>query len=928
MSGPANGPTPTFWAAPDLAKAGYPVFPLKDKEPSVAGGFYACTTDVSQVAEWINEGRAHHDVAIATGLPSKVVVIDADTSEAFEEMRAEYGEPTVRTRRGGHWWFSHPRNGKVTSTKVRDGLDRKGDGGYVAVPPSRGRTWTNGIPDRGSLPVLPREFWPKRAERSDAARSLSAELKDRAEEVIARHVAKIPPGEGKGRHEHLKHLCGVLLARGVSFGDAEDVLCGAWGRAGGELAERAPREVSNTLRTTEQALAEDRATGVPSLEGITPGLYAELEEVFGWKVRVTIVGQQPNGQGEASDGSGEEKKRRNQADRLIDYALESRAALFSDQAGAPHALVDGEALPLHTGAYKWLRALMWDREGVSVGGEALKTATGTLAAFAARGGKVRELHTRSAFYEGSVYYRLAKGRVVRISRDGWHREADPPVVFRTIPNLKPLPEPERGGSLDELEELINLKTDRDKRLLKAYAATVALPHIARPILQTTGVMGSGKTTASRVIKRTFDPTAPETVRADPRDFLQKVSHSYIVMLDNQNSLPEWAVDTICRLVTGEGDSKRSLYTDDDDFIYEMRRAILLNGINPPTDRGDAQDRTLPVELERIPDRERQSEEGLWQRFAMRHGRLLGAAFDALAGALKARENLELSRRPRLADWGEYAASVYEALGWGSERFLKDWAQVVKVQNQGTLDGSPVAQAILAFMESRNRYAGLATDLHAKLEAQAEELSINVKQDKAWPKSPRWLWRRMKEVLPLLTAMGVSVRQEHTEMGSEIVLEKHGDRPPSGPDNTDAANVSSNVRSSGAYLSGSDNTDVTDNTHGHFAPSLSRTQAANGHKPHVWSKKERKVPAANVSNVRVPDVAKAAREIGKAGSGPAKMLAAYLEKPNRERLMYLTRAVLAASGEDPAGWEGPAGAVEAAAANPDNHPIGCECGGCQ
>ncbi|MDP9480882.1 MAG: bifunctional DNA primase/polymerase, partial [Actinomycetota bacterium] len=208
--------TPTFWAAPDLAKAGYPVFPLKDKAPSVEGGFYACTTDVSQVAEWISEGREHHEVAVATGLLSGVIVADADTPEAFEKMRAEYGEPDALTRRGGHWWFAHPRNGKVTSTKVRDGLDRKGDGGYVAVPPSGGRTWTRGIPNKASLPPLPREFWPKKAERSDAERYLSADIKDQAAETIADYVANIPPGEGKGRHDHLKHLCGVLLARGVA----------------------------------------------------------------------------------------------------------------------------------------------------------------------------------------------------------------------------------------------------------------------------------------------------------------------------------------------------------------------------------------------------------------------------------------------------------------------------------------------------------------------------------------------------------------------------------------------------------------------------------------------------------------------------------------------------------------------------------------
>jgi uncharacterized short protein YbdD (DUF466 family) len=133
----ANGgtPAPVFWEAAKLAKAGYPVFPVKDKVPSVEGGFYAATTDLSQVAAWIEEGRAQHDVAFATGLPSGVVVMDADTPEAFEHMRQSHSDPTVKTKRGGHWYFRHPRNGRVKSGKVGAGLDCKGDGGYVAAPP-------------------------------------------------------------------------------------------------------------------------------------------------------------------------------------------------------------------------------------------------------------------------------------------------------------------------------------------------------------------------------------------------------------------------------------------------------------------------------------------------------------------------------------------------------------------------------------------------------------------------------------------------------------------------------------------------------------------------------------------------------------------------------------------------------------------------
>jgi hypothetical protein len=150
---------PRFWAAPDLAKAGYSVFPVgPDKNPSVAGGFYAATRDASQLAEWITGGRDNHDIAFPTGLVSLTVVIDADTAEAYEKMLSYYGEPHAKTKRGGHWYFRHPQDGRVPSREFAPGLDCKADGGYVVVPPSRNRTWTHGIPDLDTLPELPKEL--------------------------------------------------------------------------------------------------------------------------------------------------------------------------------------------------------------------------------------------------------------------------------------------------------------------------------------------------------------------------------------------------------------------------------------------------------------------------------------------------------------------------------------------------------------------------------------------------------------------------------------------------------------------------------------------------------------------------------------------------------------------------------------------------
>ena len=154
--------------------------------------------------------------------------------------------------------------------------------------------------------------------------------------------------------------------------------------------------------------------------------------------------------------------------------------------------------------------------------------------------------------------------MVRVGSDGWDFDSNPPVLFRRYPNLKPLPDPRPGGDVKALASYANLKTNRDKRLFIAYAVTAPLPHVGRPILNASGPMGSGKTTIGRVLKRLLDPTAPETVRLDPRDFLQKASHAYFVMLDNQNTVPEWPpipfADSLRARQTASADSTATMKT--------------------------------------------------------------------------------------------------------------------------------------------------------------------------------------------------------------------------------------------------------------------------------------------------------------------------------------------------------------------------------
>jgi hypothetical protein len=242
-----------------------------------------------------------------------------------------------------------------------------------------------------------------------------------------------------------------------------------------------------------------------------------------------------------------------------------------------------------------------------------------------------------------------------------------------------------------------------------------------------------------------------------------------------------------------------------------------------------------VELERIPDGERITEEELWERFEAEHPKLLRAFFGVLSEAIALKPSIKLSRRPRLADWAEYAAAVYEVMGWGAETFLEDWDEVVKVQNQATLDGSPVAQAVIKFMEDKDEYTGTSSDLHKKLEGVSESLGVSVVRDKAWPKSARWLWRRIKEVLPPLVGASIGATREHTDKGTSIALRKAPRNDVSivrdeessednakgsdisgsllsGSNVTDEPNVRVDVRRYTANHGGSDVTDNTDIRH--------------------------------------------------------------------------------------------------------------------
>jgi hypothetical protein len=521
------------------------------------------------------------------------------------------------------------------------------------------------------------------------------------------------------------------------------------------------KDWADVVRALHDGHANDGTPGVrQALNSLLPR-YPELVQLLSGD-HDQKAANPPSARDQDDDDAPSESPRRSVADRLIRYALGAVDELFVDQFGQAHVMVDGQALPLPRGCYPWLRRLFYTQEERGATGEALQVAAGTLEAKALAEGETHELHVRSAWHQSALYIELQPGCVVRVDAYGWERDEHPPVRFRRYVNLGVLPDPKRGGTLDGLFSLLPVKTDADRRLLRAYLATGLLPHIPRPMLLLTGPQGAAKSSTQRLIQRVLDPGRPESIRLDPREVIQKAAHCQVALFDNLSHLQDWAIDILCRLVTGEGDSKRRLYSDDEDVIYELRRLVLINGINPPADRPDFTDRCLPIELERLDDGKRMTEERLWASVALEHPQWLGALLTLLTKALACWPRVQLSRFPRLADWATFAAAIYEAAGEGAEKFLTDWDSVVKRQHQAVVEGSPVALALLTFMDQRASWSGTASQLYDQLTPVVEGLKLA--NDRAWPRSAKGLGRRLAELHPVLKDLGLICERDRTPGG--------------------------------------------------------------------------------------------------------------------------------------------------------------------
>ena len=134
-------------AIPRLAESGFRLFPLTrwGKRPLIDKWQEKATCNGESLRAWMQEYPGCN-WGLACGPDSRVFVLDVDGDDgaaSLHELIGNHGHDwtntlSVKTARGSHFYFRYPSDAVIrnSTSKLALGIDVRGEGGYVLVPPS------------------------------------------------------------------------------------------------------------------------------------------------------------------------------------------------------------------------------------------------------------------------------------------------------------------------------------------------------------------------------------------------------------------------------------------------------------------------------------------------------------------------------------------------------------------------------------------------------------------------------------------------------------------------------------------------------------------------------------------------------------------------------------------------------------------------
>src|SRR5262249_34937630 len=135
-----------------------------------------------------------------------------------------------------------------------------------------------------------------------------------------------------------------------------------------------------------------------------------------------------------------------------------------------------ETWPIRSRGFKrWLARQYFAETASAPNSDAIQAALNVIEAKAHFEGRERPVFVRVGSFDGRLYLAPADvgGRAVEIDAHGWRIVGRPPIAFRRPAGMLPLPEPVRGGSIEDLRPFLNVRRNKDERDDKDFVLAVS-----------------------------------------------------------------------------------------------------------------------------------------------------------------------------------------------------------------------------------------------------------------------------------------------------------------------------------------------------------------------------------------------------------------------------------------------------------------------
>lgn len=438
-----------------------------------------------------------------------------------------------------------------------------------------------------------------------------------------------------------------------------------------------------------------------------------------------------------------------------------------------YALVENnhhnEILDLSNGKAKdWIRYMYYEETGENNSEDAYKNAIALLRSQAINNGTSREsIYNRIAMIDDVVYYDLCTTdwKFIKITKESVeiiaYDENMPVFVRKQQQKEQVRPIFDNKDALDGLAKLLRIQ-DRDKQIFKVHLVSLCLESYPIPLMVILGEHGSIKTTIAKSVKRIIDPSG-ENISSLPtkiEDLVLHFTNRYLANFDNISWINDEVSDILCRAITGEGQSKRKLYSDSDEVIFSYRRKIILNGIFPPLDKTDLRDRMIRYETLPVSDTERISESEFNKRFTILLPCVVGLIFSTLQKTLSIYDSIkdEIKYQSRMADFTIYGECISRILNYEPFSFIENYRQKIELNIIDVVESYPIIPIIESLMKDRPRYEKTVTDFHKECVrlAEIDMVDIDSKKKISFPASPNKVKSHIERIKPTLRALGYNV----------------------------------------------------------------------------------------------------------------------------------------------------------------------------